>query len=242
MRLFQKYFSFFSVIFILGGCSYAVESSNQDVTFMTPGAKDAVCDVYTNGVKYRVHPPQTRNIKKHHEPMILKCSAPGNRYVETEVEPEFSKRSLWGTPAGMAWDFASQSLFYYPSVIAVDFSQEMLKPNEMPQHNNQDIRQPETYDLEEFQPADPRLNSDKDKTEVPLLQRGEEYSDASVEEIQVEEAMAESGDVAEEEGKGDLKSVIDDLTSDNTNDQVTSDESPASDEADSEPMSIYPGQ
>ncbi len=238
MRLFNK-ISVISSLLILGGCAYAVESSNQDITFMTPGAENAKCYVMVDKLKYQVYPPQTINIKKHDGDMLITCHAPGNRTVEMVVEPEFSKRAIWGTPAGMAWDYASQSLFYYPSVIAVDFSQEMLKANKLPAHNNSDIRQPESYDLEEFLPADPKLNSDKDKIKTPLMHRDDPMSDTTAEQINIEDR----GYNENIGGKGDLQSVLHELTNNAPKEEPAAQvELPARQDAISEPVSIYPGQ
>ncbi len=216
-----------SSVLILGACGYAVESSHQDISFVTPGAEDARCYVYVNKVKYKVFPPQTINIKKSDQDMTVTCNAPGNRVREMNVPAKMTARAVWGTPVGMAWDYASQSLFYYPSVIAVDFSQEALVPNKPPKHNNEDIKQPEEYDLEEFLPSDPRLNSDKDKINTPLLRKGDEYSDYAVQELSA--APSE---------KGDLQDVINDLT--DFSSPVSSDAAAGS--AAGEPVSLYPGQ
>jgi|GEM_PF-1283852 len=173
--------SLLSCAFLLGSCAYATKASFQDITFISPDAQDAKCLVYASGVKYQVWPPQTVNIKKSAKPMTVVCHAPGNRTVEVEVSPRVETTAMWGTPVGVAWDYASQSLYSYPEVIAIDFSQESLKAFSLPKHNNEDIRQPESYDLEEFLPGDPRLNSDKYKTKNKLLRRGEskvEWEDA----------------------------------------------------------------
>ena len=171
----------FGLLFCLMGCAYATESSNQYITFETPGAQDAKCYAYVEKLKYQVFPPQTINIKKSMEDMEITCDAPGNRHVELTVPSQLSKRAIWGGPVGVAWDMASESLHHYPCVIAIDFSMEELKPNKLPQHNNSDIRQPESYDLEEFKSYQPRLNSDKHKISTPLIRRGqslpEEYMD-----------------------------------------------------------------
>ncbi len=218
MAFYKKLLSL-SAVLLLASCAYAVESSNQDITFLTPDAQDAKCYVYANKLKYQVFPPQSLNIKKSPEDMEITCHAPGNRYIEMTVPAQMSERAVWGGPAGMAWDYASQSLYYYPSVIAIDFSNEKVKPNPLPSHNNSDITQPETYDLEEFRPSQPRMNADKYKVELPIIRRGEEVpSDYA--------PQAVSND-----DKANLQSVLDDLT-----------ETPSSKEAVSAPVQIYAGE
>lgn len=222
MRCF-KFCLVLSSVSVLGACGYAVESSNQDISFITPGAEDARCYVNVNDVKYQVYPPQTINVKKSDKDMIITCDAPGNRSREMTVPAEMTNRAIWGTPVGMAWDYASQSLHYYPSVIAVDFSNEEVVPNKPPKHNNSDIKQPEEYDLEEFLPADPRLNSDRNKAETPLVRKDDPNSDQSFEEM-VEDVTSSDSD------KGDLQDVIEGLSSDEAEGNV------------GEPVSLYPGQ
>lgn len=202
MRLlsFQKIILFVPVL-MLGACGYAIESSNQDITFLTPEAMNARCDVYVDSLKYQVYPPQTRNIKKSEKDMIIRCSAPGNRVSEMTVPSKISTRAIWGTPVGIAWDYASDSLFSYPDVIAIDFTGEEVRPNSPPQHNNSDIKQPEEYDLEEFLPNEPRLNSDKYHPEQTIKHRDEGVS-------------SDNTAAPSEVEKGDLQSVIDSVTVD----------------------------
>lgn len=232
-----SFLSLFGVLFV-AGCGYVSESSHQNITFLTPDAQDAKCYVLVDGIKYQVFPPQTLNIKKSEKDMKILCNAPGNRTVEMEVPASLTTRAIWGGPAGMAWDYASDSLFHYPSVIAIDFSQVELQPNKLPQHNNSDIKQPESYDLEEFKSSQPRLNSDKFKIEQPILHRGEEITDVPV---SVDEDMSNPDvmPVESESETGSLQSVLDGLTEVGISDAA---ESAVSDEAVSEPVSLYPGQ
>ncbi len=207
-------------LLILGACGYTTESSNQDIMFTTPNAQDARCHVYVDKLKYQVLPPQAINIKKSPNDMKITCDAPGNRHAKTQVSANLSKRAVWGGPAGVAWDYASQSLFYYPSVIAIDFSQEELRPNKLPQYNNSDIKQPEEYNLEEFRPSEPKLNSDRNKVEPIILRRGEGYPT---------EYIGDDMDTSVKGGKGDLESVIQGLTN-------------SQEPAISSPLPIYPGE
>lgn len=189
----------------LTSCSFAVETSNQDVTFLTPGAQNAYCDVYVGELRYQVLPPQTINVRKYKDDMKIKCSAPGNRVIEMDVPSKFSSRAVWGSPVGMAWDYASESMFYYPSVIAIDFSQVPVVPNEPPKHNASDILDPNSYNLEEITPSVPRLNSDRYKQDTPPLRRDEAIIPFPEEDAPVTEQEAAKTD------KGSLMSIIDRL-------------------------------
>lgn len=196
-------------LLMLGGCGYAVESSNQDITFVTPGAENAYCDVYIDKRRYQVYPPQKVNMVKSSKDMEIECSAPGNREIKLTVPSKLSARSMWGGPPGMAWDYASSSLFYYPSVIAIDFSNEKLVPNDLPDHNSIDIDQPETHQLEEIKASTPLLNSDKDKISTPLIRRED------VAAMEQEDAVAENPVAAEQQAKdadkGSLMNILERL-------------------------------
>lgn len=193
----------------LTSCSYAVETSNQDVTFLTPGAENAQCDVYIKKLRYQVFPPQTLNIRKVPDDMIVKCIAPGNRVVDMEVPSSFSKRALWGGPAGMAWDYASESMHYYPSVIAVDFSKTVATPNPLPKYHAPDVMPSDAHRMEEISPSVPMLNSDRDKPATQLIRResmqGQNLDGTSQENPSAQEQENKSGD------KGSLMSIIDRL-------------------------------
>lgn len=199
-----SFVAFFSAFF-LGSCSYAVDSTFQDVTVLAPEAQDARCYIFIDKRKYQAYPPQTINVRKSAKDMVVECDAPGNRRVEMVVPARFSTRSIWGGPPGIAWDYASESLYYYPDVIAVDFSNEDLRPNGPPQHNNSDIRQPEEYDLEEFLPAEPILNSEKGRVQDAIKPRIQPENDHLLS-IPVDSHSAEGLPMAVQ-GKGDLTPV-----------------------------------
>ncbi len=222
---------------ILGACGYAVDSSNQDITFVSPNAQDAKCFVVVNKRKYQVFPPQTLNIKKSPKDMIVSCDAPGNRHVEITVPAKFETRAVWGTPAGMAWDYASQSLHYYPDLIAIDFSQEEVTPNALPMHNNDDVMQPEEHDLEEFLPSQPMLNKDKEHAHTPLERKGDDVQEDIIE---IEDATIDM-----ESDKGDLQAVIEDLRETPTEilkEEASSVATEGASDANSAPVELFPGQ
>ena len=221
MRIFSsaRHLSLLPLVFVIGACAYSTKASYQDITFLSPDAHDAKCLVYVNKVKYQVWPPQTVNIKKSEKPMLVVCHAPGNRTVEVEVPPKFESVAIWGSPVGVAWDYASKSLFSYPEVIAIDFSQEMQIPNALPKHHNPDIRQPEDYDLEEFLPGDPRLNRDRYNKPTRLLRRGESddlWDDSELfeeeDEGMIEEEEALDADSFVETELSDIEGVIESVT------------------------------
>ena len=167
-------FSVFLAIPLLFGCASVLESGVQDLTIATPGAEDAICYVYVDGFRYRFNTPDTVTIKKNHKDLVVDCLAPGNRRKSVTVKPEVSNLIFAnlanGLVPGAAWDIASGAAFKFPGVLEIDFTGIPLIPEALPAHNNPDIRQPESYSLEEFLPGMPRLNSDQ-YNETTVLER-----------------------------------------------------------------------
>lgn len=158
----------------LGACAYAIDDSIQDVKFVTPGAQSAACDVYVEGLRHRVKPPQTINLFKSKEDMVVDCKAPGNRRKVIYIKPSIEKSAIWNVAnagVGLPWDYASAALFRYPDVVEVNFKDTPLTDQPLPAQNNPDIRQPGDYRLEEFSPSAPRLNEDHEAQPVEILRR-----------------------------------------------------------------------
>ncbi len=235
--------SFLAPLIALGACSYAIDESIQDITLKTPGAHDAVCYVYVDGLRYRMRPPQTLNISKSGEDLEIDCLAPGNRrrkvYIEPAIEDSFYANAVTGMVPGGAWDFASKAMYAYPDVIEVSFVGIPTKPEDLPAQNNPDIKQPEEYDLEEFSPGDPRLNEDRNAPVVEVRRRerpGLQYTDTGgVDSGFIEEPAAGSSVVSG--GKGDLMEIIDGLSTD-----INPSGEPSSPGAASDPVPLFPGE
>lgn len=169
----SRHFSYSALLlgFALTSCGYAIEKTHQDFTLLTPGAENARCFVYVDKIKYQIYPPDTIDIMKSENDMEIYCEAPGNRNREMTVEPNLTQRALWGGPPGMAWDYASKALYHYPSVVAIDFSQEETKLFDLPKHNSGDLMRPEDHLLDEISPSEPRLNADRDAPKTELKRR-----------------------------------------------------------------------
>lgn len=206
-------------LIMASACAYTLEGQNQEITIRTPGAYDAVCDVYANKIRYKFYPPQTRFVNKSEEDLIIDCKAPGNRNRKVVIEPVISKvapaNAANGLVPGTMWDYASGALFTYPEVIEVDFTNMQVRGMEPPTHNNPDIKQPEEYTLEEFKAGSPRMNSDRYEQEIPLKRRrpGGGFDDMSYNNDDNYSggyiAVPENGAVNSD--KGDLMRVIDNL-------------------------------
>lgn len=142
---------------------------------LTPGANNAECKLSVGSVQYIYNPPMTRSIQKSGENMVVDCWAPGNRHKVAHFSPLQSNTTLFnaanGVAPGVAWDVASKSIYHYPQTVEVDFTQTEVKPFPLPAQNQDDIRPPEDYDLEEFSPGLPRLNSDRFATKPEIRRR-----------------------------------------------------------------------
>ena len=163
-------------VLILGACTTFIEKSIQEVEFVTPGAQGAVCNIYVEKLRYKIHPPITVTIHKSKKEMVVDCRAPGNRRQKLFIEPEIDPTSTWNLAnagAGYVYDYMSKSLFKYPERVIVDFTGAAVTAMPQPAQNNPDIKQPEEYELEEFGPSKPKMNMDKYYKESPILRRGE---------------------------------------------------------------------
>ncbi len=169
-----RFVSLLSVL-VLASCAYALEGHIQDLTVETPGAHDAICYVYVDRLRYKFRPPQTQNISRSKEDLVIDCVAPGNRRQKVVIKPMIEAATVLNAlgPAvpGVAWDYASGALFAYPDVVEVDFTHSTVKPMPLPAQNNPDIKQPEEYELEEFLSSHPRLNSDRYNVPAEIKRR-----------------------------------------------------------------------
>lgn len=191
----------------LTSCANILESQNQDISFETPGARNAACFVDAGGIRYRVNPPQTVNITKSQDDMIVDCTAPGNRRQKQVIKARssgyaYADAALGGPPA-LAWDYFSESVFSYPDVITVDFTSIPVKPEAMPAQNAPDIRQPEEYLKEEILPGRPVMNADRFERPFELYPREKPSVPASVRD---QDKMIETGGTSS--GKGDLMRAV----------------------------------
>jgi len=223
--------SFALSLMLLGGCAYVMDGGSQRVKFETPGARDAVCYASVNGTKYTVKPPQVVSLYKAKDDLIVDCRAPGNRHKKIVIEPQIEGSSGWNAAnagVGYVWDYASSAIYRYPDIIEVNFTDTPLSESPLPSHNNPDVRQPETYQLEEFLPGVPLMNGDKGKQEPEILKRERGTGDSEGH----DDGAAFSESNTHGTDKGDLRSVIESL-----NPAAPSDKSSTA-----APVPLYPGQ
>lgn len=166
--------AFLVPLILIGACAYTFDGAIQPVEFKTPGATNAVCNVFIEKVKYVVRPPQTVNLFKSYDTLTVDCLAPGNRRKVVYIEPTIENSSygnLANGGVGYAWDAASQALWKYPDIVEVNFTDTPVKEFGLPAQNAPDIRQPEEYKIEEYSPSTPSMNSDKDAPPIEILRR-----------------------------------------------------------------------
>jgi hypothetical protein len=165
---------FLTALLLLPSCAYFIDKHIQDIEFVTISAEDAECDVFVNGLRNKVHPPQTININNNEEDMVIDCKAPGNRRKKITVPADINATTLLNVGnagAGLPWDFASKAAFKYPDVIEIDFTGIPSTSQPLPAQNNPDIIQPEEYILEEFSPSQPVLNADRHEAPLEIVPR-----------------------------------------------------------------------
>lgn len=147
------------------------EGSQQQISFETPGAVGALCDIRigVNGLRYIVRPPQTVWIKKSARDMTVTCQAPGNRIVTETVESEAAPSTLLnignGALPGAVYDAESGAMFKYPELISIDFVGVMPVANAMPDYHNLDALDPQNEaTIENMGPDSPALAADAELT------------------------------------------------------------------------------
>lgn len=160
-------------VIALSGCAYFAETQLQDIRIETPGAENAVCYMYVDGMRYKVRPPQTINVTKSLRDLTVDCLAPGNRRHKVVIKPVLSDYALAEAPllAPLIYDVAAASSHKYPDIITVDFTYTPVRPEDLPAQNRPDVKQPEEYPLEEILPGRPKMNSDGDALPFELQRR-----------------------------------------------------------------------
>lgn len=156
-----------SSLLVLSACSTITEGSQQQITFETPNANDALCEVKlgTHGLLYVVRPPQTVWIKKTARNMFITCEAPGNRIVKKQIDSEVAGTTFLnvfnGIVPGTAYDADTGSMFKFPEKIEIDFAGIEAVSNPMPSYHNMDGLNPkQAATIENFGPDTPAMSDD----------------------------------------------------------------------------------
>lgn len=105
-------------------CSSIMETPNQTIEIVTPGAVNARCEVQIGNLRYPVEPPQKLTVRKTHNPITVDCIAPGGRHQFITFDPKVSKYTagnVLSAGVGAGYDYVSGAMFKYPELISVNF-------------------------------------------------------------------------------------------------------------------------
>lgn len=205
----NRFFLLSSVV-VLASCAYGLDRHIQDVKITTPGAHGSVCYAYVDGLRYRMHPPQTISVNNTREDLIVDCLAPGNRRKKVVVKADVNDTTFLNATnagVGLPWDVFSGAAFKFPDIVEVNFTSAEIQPEKPPAQNAPDIKQPEEYMLEEFLPSQPKLNSDRRALPFELRERNKDLDDKKP---YIDHFMPLEGE-PNTLGKSDLSNVIEDL-------------------------------
>lgn len=215
MTFCKQIFSFLSLasVLVVAACGYSSDSNSQKVTFLAPNEQGAQCLVSVGDREYNVSLPETLDVKVSENGMHLLCNTNDNRALETVVSPDVTTRAVWG--GANAGDYASDSTYKYPSVVSVDF--------------------PQVKSLED---AGMLAKDDQLLNPVDL-----DAADGVMSEGNGGEVISNDSTVIVDE-PADLQAVIDDLSNSDEDNIVNEShvDTKAMLEAETHPVSIYPGQ
>lgn len=164
----MKYAPIFALILsttLLAGCATALDGTTQNVLFRTVGADDAYCIIQTgaDGYRYDAHPPHTLRINRSRDPMVVSCSAPGNRKKAVEVTPHLTgKTALNALNMGLGTlvDAESGAMYSYPNEVVIDFASVRAEPQPLPAYENEGALPPQAQPIEDLGPDVLQLPSD----------------------------------------------------------------------------------
>lgn len=149
---------------MLAGCSSVVDTPNQQVQVLTPGAEGAKCTIKNDTIRYIAHPPETVFMRRVDAPLTVTCDAPGNRTKTIVVYPKLNTSTLGNvTTAGLGsvYDYFSGAIHDIPSPIIVDFRHTIATHTALPKYHNSDT-------------VSPFAEEPEDMREMPLLHPGEQ--------------------------------------------------------------------
>lgn len=153
---------------MLVGCATLIEGSQQQVSFETPGATNALCTIQIgpDDYSYTVRPPQTIWIRKGRGDMKITCEAPAHRVVVKTVKAEPTGAALLnianGAIPGTVVDADSGALYKYPDLISIDFTYIIPSASAYPAYHNSDTLGPaDVNGIESYESDNPALQGDR---------------------------------------------------------------------------------
>lgn len=145
----MRHLSHFAILSVavlsLSACASYLDTPNQRIQVLTPGATGARCVLATQYARTVVYPPNDGYIRRMQEPLNVTCQAPGNREKTIVVTPKIT-RSAYANVAnagvGAVYDQISGALYEYPSPIYVDFTHVRAGAQDMPAYHARDAVSP----------------------------------------------------------------------------------------------------
>lgn len=160
----------------LPACSSALDGQTQQITILTPGARDAECYLENPDFKYRAASDETLRIMKSEHDLTVHCIAPGNREKILTV-PHYIEDHAAGNVvtagAGLIYDHFSKALYAYPETVIVDFRDVPVRPYPLPQYHDPHLIPPSYADIEYYGPSVPMVEPDKYRVTEPVGRRHE---------------------------------------------------------------------
>ena len=140
-----------SMMFVVG-CSHSVEpeSRTHDVVFSANGVDNAQCIVAVNEARYEIFPPQTLTLKQSEHDINVRCEAAGKNDVELTIPAQFEKQpAIWGVSNRDLVNERSGPSYVYPSVINIEFSDNVVTPAPLEAVTVEDLSEPLSFERQD---------------------------------------------------------------------------------------------
>lgn len=119
-------------VMVLTGCNTMVNKTYQKIAVHTPGVENIDCIIESETNKYRLLAPGTVNVERSASPLTMTCQKVG--YVTTSMTLLAKYRMVPaqlnvfnGIAPGLAYDFASRSVYAYPETVVMNMERDPSK-------------------------------------------------------------------------------------------------------------------
>lgn len=133
----------------LSACASVMDGQQQKITLNTPGETNVICYLNNGTLAYVVKTGETKIITKAARDIQAHCKAPGNREktftVPWILEPWTAGNVVNGIVPGVTYDVLAKSVFSYPDIVTVDFSDQKVTSIPVPDYMNYPIGGIEGY-------------------------------------------------------------------------------------------------
>ena len=124
-------------VVVLTGCNTMVNQTYQKIAIHTPGLENVDCILETDVNKYRILAPGTVNVERSFRPLTVTCEKAGYVTNATILDSRYRMvpsqlNILNGVLPGMAYDFASNSVYGYPEIVVVNMVRDDAQLESLP--------------------------------------------------------------------------------------------------------------